>query len=510
MSRVRVFVPCDSAARSVGADDVAVAVLAEAAARGLDVELVRNGSRGMFWLEPLVEVETWPGASPSVRSARTTSPACSTQDSSVQDRSGRIAGCRSAGCRSAGCWSGRRSPARAGADRGPPVAGAPGPPHLRSGRRDRSALAERLRGARRTGRPARSAGARRPSDRREGDRVRAFAAVAGAGFPTGIKWRTVAEAPATPKFVCCNADEGDSGTFADRMLMEGDPFTLIEGMIIAAIAVGATEGFVYIRSEYPDAVATMRRAIAVGLRAGLARRERRWAARTVSTSTSGSAPAPTSAGRRPRCWRASRASAGWCGPKPPLPALEGPVRAADRRQQPARRWRSVPTMLADGGAEFYRDFGVGRSRGTQVFQLAGNVKHGGIVETAFGITLGELVDDFGGGTASAGRCVRCRSAARWARTSRPRASTCRWTTRRSRRRRHGRATAASSCSTTPSTWARRRGSRWSSAPRSRAASARRAGSGPTAASRSSTRSSSGSTLGRTPRTWCSCRTSASS
>ena len=224
----------------------------------------------------------------------------------------------------------------------------------------------------------------------------------GAGFPTGIKWKTVADTAADQKYIVCNADEGDSGTFADRMIMEGDPFVLIEGMAIAGIAVGATKGYVYIRSEYPHAVATMNDAIAIARAAGVlgaacsarprlrhrgARRRRRLCLRRGDL-----------AARKPR--RQARPGARQAA----AAGAQGPVRQADGDQQrdlarlrAGRSWPRAPSV--------YADFGMGRSRGTMPIQLAGNVKHGGLFETAFGLTLGEIVDDIGGGTRR-GRPVR--------------------------------------------------------------------------------------------------------
>ena len=224
----------------------------------------------------------------------------------------------------------------------------------------------------------------------------------GAGFPTGIKWRTVAEATSSVKFVCCNADEGDSGTFADRMLMEGDPFTLVEGMAIAAYAVGASHGFVYIRSEYPDAIAAMRRAIATA-------RERGW----LGESMLGSGAAfdldvrvgagAYICGEETAMLDSIEGKRGMVRPKPPLPALAG-LFGRPTVINNVLSLATVPAVLAHGPAA-YASLGVGRSRGTQVFQLAGNIARGGVVETAFGLTLADLVEDFGGGTRS-GRPVR--------------------------------------------------------------------------------------------------------
>ncbi|MHB1010731.1 MAG: complex I 51 kDa subunit family protein, partial [Propionibacteriaceae bacterium] len=223
-----------------------------------------------------------------------------------------------------------------------------------------------------------------------------------AGFPTGVKWNAVRKAPDSPKFVACNADEGDSGTFADRMLMEGDPFMLIEGMAVAAIAVGAHEGFVYIRSEYPDAVATMRAAIKIAYDVG-------WLGpRVLGSHHSFDLEIRVGAGayicgEETAMLESLEGKRGVVRNKPPLPALKGLFGKPTLINNPLSL-ASVLVALASG-AEFYREFGVGRSRGTQVFQLAGNVARGGIVETAFGITLGEMLERFGGGTAS-GRPVR--------------------------------------------------------------------------------------------------------
>jgi len=224
----------------------------------------------------------------------------------------------------------------------------------------------------------------------------------GAGFPAGIKWKTVLEAAGPLKFICCNADEGDSGTFADRMLMEGDPFTLVEGMTIAAHAVGATEGYIYIRSEYPDAITTMRQAIEIAY-------AHNWLGEDVLGS-----------GLRFDLYIRVGAGAYICGEetsmldslegkrgmvraKPPIPALAG-LFGKPTVVNNVLTLAAVPMVMADGPAA-YQEYGVGRSRGTQVFQLAGNIARGGIVELPFGVTLGELVNGYGGGTRS-GRPVR--------------------------------------------------------------------------------------------------------
>jgi formate dehydrogenase iron-sulfur subunit len=235
----------------------------------------------------------------------------------------------------------------------------------------------------------------------------------GAGFPAGIKWRTVAQAAARPhqgdhasapshKYVCVNADEGDSGTFADRMLMEGDPFCLLEGMAIAAHAVGADKGIIYIRSEYPDAIDTMQRAIDIA-------REQGWLGERILDSTltfdvevrvgAGSYVC----GEETAMLESIEGKRGMVRAKPPIPALEG-LFGTPTVVNNVLTMASVPSIMAIGAQE-YAGLGIGRSQGTQVFQLAGNIARGGIVEKAFGITAQDLVHEFGGGTLT-GRPVK--------------------------------------------------------------------------------------------------------
>lgn len=215
----------------------------------------------------------------------------------------------------------------------------------------------------------------------------------GAGFPAGIKWRTVADAPGTRKYIVCNADEGDSGTFADRMVMEGDPFALIEGMAIAGLAVGAGKGFIYVRSEYPHAIAKLRAAIAacspviapfdIEVRVGAG-------AYVCGEETS--------------LLNSLEGKRGEVRAKPPLPAIEG-LFGCPTVVNNVLTLAAVPHILAEGGSASYGALGFARSRGTMPIQLAGNIRHGGLYETAFGVSLRELVYDIGGGTAS-GRPVK--------------------------------------------------------------------------------------------------------
>jgi formate dehydrogenase iron-sulfur subunit len=214
----------------------------------------------------------------------------------------------------------------------------------------------------------------------------------GAGFPAGIKWRTVANATATQKYIVCNADEGDSGTFADRMLMEGDPYCLIEGMAIAGYAVGAAKGYIYVRSEYPHAIAKLNEAIdkCRALIAPFDVEVREGAGAYVC-------------GEETSLLNSLEGNRGEVRAKPPLPALEG-LFGKPTVVNNVLTLAAIPFIMAQG-AKAYADYGMGRSRGTMPIQIAGNVKHGGLYETAFGVTLGELVNDIGGGTES-GRPIR--------------------------------------------------------------------------------------------------------
>ena len=225
----------------------------------------------------------------------------------------------------------------------------------------------------------------------------------GAGFPTGIKWKTVLDTgTGIQKYIVCNADEGDSGTFSDRMIMEGDPFVLIEGMAIAGIAVGATKGYVYIRSEYPHAAATMNEAIRVARRAGVLGESVLGSEHSFDMEVRVGAGAYV-CGEETSLLESLEGKRGLVRAKPPLPAHKG-LFGKPTVINNVISLASVPIILDRGGA-FYKDFGMGRSRGTIPIQIAGNVKYGGLFEAAFGLTLGEIVDDIGGGTRT-GRPVK--------------------------------------------------------------------------------------------------------
>jgi formate dehydrogenase iron-sulfur subunit len=379
MSGPRIFVPADSAALAVGAGRVAKALAEGLAARGLSAKIVRTGSRGLFWLEPLVEVETPDG----------------------RIGYGPVAPADVAALLDAGLLQGGAHPLRIGCPEDHPYLAAQNRlTFARCGIVDPLSLADyRAHGGLRGLARALELG---PAATIAEVTASGLRGRGGAGFPTGVKWRTVAETVADQKYIVCNADEGDSGTFADRMLLEGDPFVLIEGMIVAGLAVGATWGYIYSRSEYPHANATMRAAIDAAAAAGLLGADVLGSGRTFNLELRVGAGAYV-CGEETALLESLEGRRGIVRAKPPLPAHHGLFRKPTVINN-VLSLASIPAILADG-AHSYADFGMGRSRGTMPIQLAGNVRHGGLFETAFGVTLGELVMEIGGGTAS-GRPVR--------------------------------------------------------------------------------------------------------
>ena len=376
---VRVFIPRDAGALAVGADEVAASLRAEAARRGIAIDIVRTGSRGLYWLEPMIEVATEAG----------------------RVAYGPVAAGDVNGLLDAGLLSGGKHPLRLG----PPEA----LPWLkrqtrltfaRCGIVDPLSLDDYL--AHGGGKGLEHALWLGPAATVEEVVNSGLRGRGGAGFPTGVKWRTVAQTQAPQKYIVCNADEGDSGTFADRMIMEGDPLVLIEGMTIAGIAVGATKGYVYVRSEYPHAIAALNAALAVARRENMLGRRVAGSPHEFDIEVRVGAGAYV-CGEETSLLESLEGRRGIVRAKPPLPAHKG-LFGQPTVINNVLSFASVPIIL-ERGAAFYRDFGSGKSRGTMPIQLAGNVKHGGLFETAFGITLAELVDDIGGGTLS-GRPVR--------------------------------------------------------------------------------------------------------
>jgi formate dehydrogenase iron-sulfur subunit len=376
---IKIFVPRDSAALALGADEVAAAIALEAAHRGLTVELVRNGSRGLFWLEPLVEVVTQAG-----RMAY-----------------GPVAPEDVAGLFDAQFHTGAAHRLNQGLTE----------EHIYLRHQERLTFARM--------------GITDPVSLPDFEAHEGFAGLrhaltlsaedvvqevlhsglrgrGGAAFPAGIKWRTVAAAQAPKKYIVCNADEGDSGTYSDRMTMEGDPFMLIEGMTIAALATGATQGYIYIRSEYPHAVATMREAIDIAAAAGFLGDDILGSGHRFHLEVRKAAGAYV-CGEETAMLESIEGKRGVVRAKPPIPALKG-LFGQPTVINNVITLASVPVILARGAA-FYKNYGVGRSHGTLPIQLTGNIKHGGLIETAFGITLRQLMFDFGGGSAS-GRPIK--------------------------------------------------------------------------------------------------------
>ncbi len=376
---VRIYIPRDAAALALGADKVADAVAKEIANRGIDAVIVRNGSRGMHWLEPLVEVE--------VAGQRIGYGPVKARD---------VAGLFDAGLVSGGdhrlCLGAVEEIAFFKRQTRLTFA--------RCGVIDPLSLADYEAHGGLAG--LRHAVAMQPADIVKEVTDSGLRGRGGAGFLTGIKWKTVLDAPGARKYIVCNADEGDSGTFADRMIMEGDPFVLIEGMVIAGVATGATKGFVYIRSEYPHAIATMTEAVEIAGRAGVLGSSVLGSGKTFEIEIRTGAGAYV-CGEETALLNSLEGKRGIVRAKPPLPAHKGLFDCPTVINN-VISLASVPVIM-EKGAAYYRDFGMGRSRGTIPLQIAGNVKHPGLYEVAFGLTLGEIVDEIAGGTVS-GRPVK--------------------------------------------------------------------------------------------------------
>jgi formate dehydrogenase iron-sulfur subunit len=379
VTAARIYVPRDAAARSVGADETARAILEEARRRGLAIDLVRNGSRGLLWLEPLVEVATAAG-----RVAY--GPVAAHDVASLFD---------------ANFTHGRAH--RLAHGRTDELAYLKGQERLtfaRVGVTDPVSLDDYI--AHGGYRGLAAALQMTPEAIVASVTAAGLRGRGGAAFPAGIKWKTVAGAPAAQKYIVCNADEGDSGTFSDRMIMEGDPFVLIEGMSIAGMATGATRGYIYLRWEYPDAKLALDAAIATAYASQYLGADIRGSGRSFDLEVRLGGGAYI-CGEETSLLESLEGKRGQVRFKPPLPAIQG-LFGKPTVINNVITLASVPVIL-DRGAEYYRQFGMGRSRGTLPIQLTGNIKHGGLVEKAFGVSLGELLYDYGGGSLS-GRPIR--------------------------------------------------------------------------------------------------------
>ncbi|WP_027159493.1 formate dehydrogenase beta subunit [Methylobacter luteus] len=376
---ITVYVPNDSCAVSMGADQVAAAISKQAQQRGLAVNIVRNGSRGMYWLEPMVEVATAAG-----RVAF--GPVQKNDVESLFDANFLNGGAHALnlGLTEELDYFKRQQRLT----------------FARVGITDPTSLNDYLQHDGYRG--LKNALAMNSSDIVKHVTDSGLRGRGGAAFPTGIKWNTVLNTPADQKYIICNADEGDSGTFSDRMIMEGDPFVLIEGMTIAGLGVGATQGYIYLRIEYPHAEQTLNAAIAAAYEAGYLGDNILGSGHSFHLEVRLGAGAYV-CGEETSLMESLEGKRGLVRFKPPLPAISG-LFGKPTVVNNVISLASVPIIL-DKGGDYYRDFGMGRSRGTLPIQLSGNIKHAGLVESAFGLTLRELLYDFGGGSAS-GRPIR--------------------------------------------------------------------------------------------------------
>ena len=376
---IKIYVPRDSSALSLGANKVAANIQAEAVKRGIEINLVRNGSRGLFWLETMVEVVT-------SRGRVAYGPVMPKDVASLFD---------------ADFINGEAHPLNLGlTDEIEWLKKQERLTFARVGITDPVSLEDYV---------AHDGykGLKNALDMSGAEIVKevtdsGLRGRGGAAFPTGIKWNTVLNAPADQKYIVCNADEGDSGTYSDRMIMEGDPLVLVEGMTIAGLAVGARQGYIYLRSEYPDALVTLNEAIANAYQAGYLGDDICGSGKQFHLEVRRAAGAYV-CGEETSLLESLEGKRGLVRFKPPLPAIEG-LFGKPTVVNNVISLATVPIVL-DKGGQFYQDFGMGRSRGTLPIQLAGNIKQCGLVEKAFGVTLRELLYDFGGGSAS-GKPIR--------------------------------------------------------------------------------------------------------
>jgi len=388
---IKIYVPRDTTALALGAEEVSQRVEQELFGRDLDAELVRNGSRGMFWLEPMLEVDT-----PAGRVGFGPLTPNDVTDLFEQDFLHNLSSIRIANLEQHPCYLGL-------VEEIPYLKNQQRLTFARAGIVDPVSLLDYLehdgyQGLNRA--LAMASQAIIDEVKSSGLRGRG-----GAAFPAGIKWQTVldavAERPCSAysgnKYIVCNADEGDSGTFADRMVMEGDPFMLIEGMTIAGLAVGAEQGYIYLRSEYPVAHEIMQKAIKTAESTGYLGDNVQGSGRRFNLEVRLGAGAYI-CGEETSLLDSLEGKRGMVRAKPPLPALEG-LFGQPTVVNNVLTFAAIPFILEQGG-QAYANYGMGRSRGSLPFQLAGNIKHGGLVELAFGATLRELMEDFGQGTAS--------------------------------------------------------------------------------------------------------------
>jgi formate dehydrogenase iron-sulfur subunit len=384
MMSIKVFIPRESTALSLGAHSVAQAISSYSVDHSLELDIIRNGSRGLFWLEPMVEIET-----PQGRLAY--GPVETADVASVMaDIVNNVLNNEPQNHKLALGYTEKLDYLQKQTRLTFARAGITDPVSLDdylsldgfSGLNKSLALSDQeivttvldsgLRGR------------------------------GGAAFPTGIKWQTVKDAPAEKKYIVCNADEGDSGAFADRLVMECDPFMLIEGMIIAGIAVGADQGYIYLRSEYPVADEILQQAISIAKEAGYLGDNICGSNKTFNLEVRLGAEAYI-CGEETALLESLEGKRGIVRAKPPLPALEG-LFGKPTIVNNVLSLAAVPYIMSQG-SQAYQQYGTNRSRGTLPFQLAGNIKQGGLIELPFGSSLQDLLDDFSGGTES-GKAIK--------------------------------------------------------------------------------------------------------
>src|SRR6056300_952262 len=371
---IMIYVPIDSTAQSLGANEIAIAIELEAQKRKLEIELIRNGSRGLFWLEPLVEVvhngnriAYGPIIEEDVKSLFDSKFYEGGQHDKYLGKTDEIAWLKN---------QERLTFARVGIT-------------------DPLSLKDYLDLEGFVG--LKKAVNFEPQKIVNEVKDSGLRGRGGAAFPTGIKWQTVLDTQSSQKYIVCNADEGDSGTFSDRMIMENDPFVLIEGMIIAGIAVGADQGYIYLRSEYPDALKVLNQAINIAKEKGYLGKK------VLGTDFNFELEVTRAAGayifgEETSLLESLEGKRGMVRYKPPLPAIEG-LYGKPTVVNNVISLATIPIIL-DKGAKYYADYGMGRSKGTLPIQLAGNLKKTGLIEKAFGITLRELLYDYGEGSAT--------------------------------------------------------------------------------------------------------------
>ncbi len=369
----RIYIPCDTTALSLGADQLAEAIQQEIEQRGSDATIVRNGSRGMLWLEPLVEVETEQGR--VGYGAVTADQVSALFDAGMLDGNQQHDSCIGL------------------VEEHPYLKKQQRLTFARSGITDPVSIEDYISLDGFNG--LKNALNLPPQNIVDEVKTSGLRGRGGAAFPTGIKWQTVLDTPAEQKYIVCNADEGDSGTFADRLVMECDPFMLIEGMTISGLAVHATQGYIYLRSEYPVAHKLLNTAIERAYEAGYLGENILGSGKRFDLEVRLGAGAYI-CGEETSLLDSLEGKRGLVRAKPPLPAIVG-LFGQPTVVNNVLSFAAVPFIL-DKGGQAYADYGMGRSRGTLPLQLAGNVKQGGLVELAFGMSLRELMEDFGGGT----------------------------------------------------------------------------------------------------------------